>query len=297
MQPAPTEQPASLVVHSAGSVTVYINPDCTGEVDAQALLKLPDAVAALAGRSTRQRGRTTWWELPCDEAAAAPLVVRLYAHGGALGPLLGTRFLSAARMLEELRVHIHASLHGVPTSMPIALRVEQRGPFVTAHYVTRKLPGAVNLLDFCTGPAAEAGLSAEQRRRLARAIAEAVSRMHDAGIRHADLNLKNLLLRETDGDPRVFIIDFDKARLGQPPTLKQRLDNLLRLDRSVLKWAASRRLIGPLDRLRVLRSYLSRYPRWRAAEGDIARGYRGTPLRHRLFREPDQPSTPPEGRS
>jgi len=127
MQPAPTEQPASLVVHSAGSVTVYINPDCTGEVDAQALLKLPDAVAALAGRSTRQRGRTTWWELPCDEAAAAPLVVRLYAHGGALGPLLGTRFLSAARMLEELRVHIHASLHGVPTSMPIALRVEQRG--------------------------------------------------------------------------------------------------------------------------------------------------------------------------
>jgi len=297
MQPVPTQQAASLVVHSAGPVTVYTNPDCSEDVDAEALIGLPAALCALTGRSTRQRNRATWWELPSDESATASLVVRLYAHGGVLGRVLGTAFLGASRMLNELRIHICASRAGVPTSVPVALRVERRGPFVTAHYVTRKLPDALNLLDFCEGPGAQRDLSPPQRQRLASAVAGAVARMHDAGILHADLNLKNLLVRDPCGNPKVFIIDFDKARMGAAPALKKRLDNLLRLDRSVYKWAASRRIVGPLDRLRVLHSYLSRYPAWRAAAGDVARGYHGTPLRHRLLSEADHDAPSPDERS
>ena len=278
MRPVPTEQAPALQRHSAGRVTVYLNPDCAAGVDVQALLDLPSALAALPGRSTRQRGRTTSWEWPDGGA-----MVRLYAHGGLLGGLFGTRFLGAGRMLDEFRVHLHALRHGVPTSVPVALRIERRGPFVTAHFVTRKVVDAVDLMDLC---ADERALLAAQRRRLAVAIAQAVARMHDAGILHADLNLRNILVRDPSGHPEVLIIDFDKARLRPELSLDDRLGNLYRLDRSAAKWPATRRSIGLLDRLRVLRAYLARYPQWRGRERETARAYRGVPLRHRLSRAP-----------
>jgi serine/threonine protein kinase len=253
MQPAPTEETHALQRRAR----VYMNPDCAGDVDLQALLDLPLALAALPGRTTRQPGRTTSWEWPADRPGGPPLMVRLYAHGGLLGGLLGDRFIGTARMLDEFRIHLHALRSGVPTSVPVAVRVERRGPFVVAHYVTRKVVNTVDLLDFCAG---ERALSAGQRRRLAAAVARAIAAMHRAGILHADLNLKNLLVRDPLGKPEVFIIDFDKARLRRELSLRARLGNLRRLDRSAAKWAASRRLISPLDRLRVLHAYLSHFP-------------------------------------
>jgi hypothetical protein len=84
----------------------------------------------------------------------------------------------------------------------------------------------------------------------------------------------------------VLVIDFDKARLRAEPSLGERLGNLFRLDRSAAKWPASRRRIALLDRLRVLRAYLGRYPQWAGREREIARAYRGVPPRHRLSRAP-----------
>ncbi len=206
-------------------------------------------------------------------------MVRLYAHGGALGGLLGTRFLGAGRMLEEFRVHLHALRRGVPTCVPVALRIERHGPLVTAHYVTRKVVDAVDLVDFvdriptCPLPGAE---------RLARSVADAVAGMHDAGILHADLNLRNLLVAQ--GVRRGA---GHRLRQGAPAD---------RRSRSTSGWATStastaQRRSGPprgsavglLDRLRVLRAYLGRYPDWHEREADVARAYRGVALHHRLF--------------
>ena len=275
MQP-PTEPAPYLQRHSAGRVTVYLNPECAADVDVQALVELPSALAGLPGRSTRQGGRATAWELPGPPA----LVVRLYAHGGALGGLMGTWFLDAGRMLEEFRVHLHALRVGVPTSEPVALRLERRWPLVQAHYVTRRVADAVDLADLV----GQRPPSAAQRRRLAGAVADAVARMHDAGILHSDLNLRNVLVRDPSGACQALVIDFDKARLLTELTLHKRLANLYRLDRSAQKRAATRASVGMLDRLRVLRAYLDRYPDWRELEGEIARTYRGVPLRHRLSR-------------
>lgn len=273
MQP-PTEQAPALQRHRAGRVTLYLNPDAGADVDAQSLIDLPSALAGLPGRSTRQGGRTTAWELP----GPVPLMVRLYAHGGALGGLFGTWFLGAGRMLSEFRVHLHALQHGLPTSVPVALRIERRGPLVRAHYVTRKVLDAADMMDFVDR---NRQLPAPQRRRLARSVADAVAQMHDAGILHADLNLRNLLVREASNE--VLVIDFDKARRCTALSLDERLGNLYRLDRSAQKRPDTRRAIGLLDRLRVLRAYLDRYPDWHEREAGIARAYRGVALHHRLF--------------
>ena len=121
----------------------------------------------------------------------------------------------------------------------------------------------------------------------AAAIAGAIADMHDAGILHADLNLKNVLVRNPFDAPEAYVIDFDRAELTARPTLRQRLANLLRLDRSVVKWAASRRAVAPADRLRTLRCYLARYPEWESRWGRIARRHARGHTRHYLARQPD----------
>jgi 3-deoxy-D-manno-octulosonic acid kinase len=72
--------------------------------------------------------------------------------------------------------------------------------------------------------------------------------MHDAGISHPDLNLRNLLI--VDPSAEVVVIDFDRARVfdGSAPA-SARARNLRRLARSARKlgitfddlaWAALR---------------------------------------------------------
>jgi len=167
-------------------------------------------------------------------------------------------FLSRRAMLRELAVALHALAHGVPTCRPVALRLERiRGPLLKAHYVTLEIPEAENLLEFCrsTGDCAPA-----RRQALAAAIARTLAAMHGAGICHGDLNLKNLLVARRAGGFDVYVIDFKKARLIDPVPPRARLRNLVRLDRSVLKWRASRRAVTHYDRLRVLRAYLRLQP-------------------------------------
>lgn len=149
-----------------------------------------------------------------------------------------------------------AASRGVPTARPAALRVERVvGPLVRAHLVTAEVAGAVDMLDLCSGHVGR-DLSARARRRLARAVGECIAAMHGAGIVHADLNLKNILVRGAASErPEAFIIDFDGARTRRAISDRERRENLARLDRSVRKWPASRQTISLLDRLRTTRAY------------------------------------------
>lgn len=274
--------------HIAGRVTLYLNPDYAGNVLKEALLALPRFLASLPGRSTRLPGLATSWTWRPGWHDGPGLAVRQYAHGGLCGRLRGTLFLGAGRMSREFRVAMAAHRRGVPTAMPVALRVEKvLGPVVRAHYVSETIAGAVDLLELLKDAELAAEADRVPRRRLARAVADAVAAMHDAGIVHADLNVKNLLVRDALDEPQVFVIDFDKACLVEGPALRQRMANLVRLDRSVVKWGAARRAVGLLDRLRVLRHYVARYPRWRGDAGRLVRAYGSRHLRHYLGRRDD----------
>jgi tRNA A-37 threonylcarbamoyl transferase component Bud32 len=63
----------------------------------------------------------------------------------------------------------------------------------------------------------------------------ALRRFHDAGGRHADLHLKNLLLRETRAGADVVVIDLDRGAAGAAPGVARRARELGRLWRSLLK--------------------------------------------------------------
>jgi 3-deoxy-D-manno-octulosonic acid kinase len=258
------QDPPVLQEHTRGRVTVYMNPDDPVTDAVPDLFDLPEHVAELEGRSTRIAGRPTSWHWEPGWAGPEGVHVRQYAHGGALGRWLGTVFLGEARMLDELRLTIRAERSGVPTATPLAVRIERvYGPFVRAHYVCRTIPRAPNILDYLHFGDADANMRPKVRREIATAVTDAVASMHDAGIVHSDLNLKNILLR-TDGWPfRAWVIDFDKATMVDEVDLDTRISNLLRLERSFLKWPSSRPLARTTDRLHFLRTYLDRYPAWR----------------------------------
>jgi len=269
-----------------GRVTVIASPQHADKIDWDELMRLPAIVAPLPGRTSRQQGRPSAWEWRPSWYRGPGLVVRRYVHGGAIGPALGGVFLGSARMRRELAIVLHALRHGVPTAPPVAVRIERvLGPFTTGYWVSEKVPGARNLLDICREAEAGASLPSPWRCRASAAIARTVGAMHDAGIVHADLNLKNILLRDSVDGPEAFVIDFDGARLMRQVPLRARMRNLLRLERSVLKWTASRTVIGPHERVRFLRDYLRQYPGWTEHRADILRRYASRHLRHIPFRQ------------
>jgi Ser/Thr protein kinase RdoA (MazF antagonist) len=69
----------------------------------------------------------------------------------------------------------------------------------------------------------------------ARAAGDAVRRFHDAGGRHADLHLGNLLLRRRAGALDALVVDLDRARAGPPPGTARRMREISRLWRSAVK--------------------------------------------------------------
>ena len=269
-----------------GNVELYLNSRYATEASREEFLRLPEILESLPGRSSRSATRKTLWGWRPAWLNGGTAVVREFVHGGLLSGISGRLFLGRARMLRELRVCLHALSKGVPTCEPVGLRIERvLGPFVRAHYVSIKIEGAADLLEVCRSIRAGQDMPPTKRRLLTNCIARAIAAMHDAGIWHADLNLKNVLVKNLACEPEVFIIDFDKAQILEDVPLRKRLGNLVRLDRSIVKWAESRQVVHRSDRLRLWRDYLQLYPQWTGQWKSLARKFRTSHLAHRLSRK------------
>ncbi len=194
------------------------------------------------------------------------IVVRPLRRGGWLGPLLGGRLLVPLRPMAEARVTTRLLARGAPVPLAVLALAWRVGLGWKALVATEELPGARNSrawLDAESRPAA--------RRRAASAAGGALRRFHDAGGRHRDLHLGNLLVTDTGGTPpRIHVIDLDRARVGAPPSPRRRMRELMRLYRSLCK-------SGVADRARLAaaafrtycagdRSLRGRMLRWRAVE-------------------------------
>ncbi len=222
-----------------------------GVADPEALvLRSP---AALAGR-----GRLGRVELP----GAVVAIVRPLLRGGLLGKVVKRVSLDETRALAELTVSVEAAARGASVLEVLAAVTRRRGPGWSHAVVTREVPGARDLTAVLTGPDGP-----RARARALRAAGQAVRRLHDAGVDHVDLNLKNILLPAA-GD--ALVIDLDRCRLGPAPASDAvREENLVRLLRSWTKLGVQRPgSTRPRDPLALLRGY--------------APGRAGRPLRRAL---------------
>jgi len=155
--------------------------------------------------------------------------LRPVRHGGVFGPLWGDRLMGLGRPIRELRTTETLRQRGAPVPQAILAAGWRAAPLWTAVlgtlHVERSLDGLAWL---------ERDPEAGRIVACAAAAGRAVRAFHDAGGRHADLHIKNLLVRTGESEG-VLVIDLDRARAGEPPSPGRRMREISRLYRSLLK--------------------------------------------------------------
>lgn len=212
---------------------------------------IADPVGLVARAPSRLAGRGRLASVDLGPAGRA--VVRPLLRGGALGWLvrrlaLGGLSLDRGRALAELVVSAEAAARGARV-LDVLAAVTRPGPLGFTHgLVTREVEGARDLMAVLEREPAPA------RRAALLAAGRAVRRLHDAGVDHVDLNLKNILLAP---DGEALVIDLDRCRLGQGPASDAvREANLLRLLRSWTKLGVrAPGAVRPRDPFLLLRGY------------------------------------------
>ncbi len=164
-------------------------------------------------------------------AAGREMVFRRYLHGGIFRGLTGDRFLGPGRFLDELEVSLAAVRGGARVPEPLGLLLKKARLCWRGALITGRIARASDLAAFLAGTSPDPG----RLRRVLEAVASAAAGLHGAGIRHRDFHLKNILLEETGGEFRAWIIDLDRADRCPPGSRAARADNLGRLRRSWFK--------------------------------------------------------------
>ncbi len=208
----------------------------------------PDAVPVGEG------GRQAAWFVDGDHG---PAVLRHYRRGGLRARLGGREsylWLGASRVRAwaEVRVLDHLRRAGLRVPEPLGAAYWRGGPLTVGPPPGQSAPsggskpkaqrgGRTPSLFYCNAilvariPGAQA-LAGRLDRADPAAVARAIAAMHAAGVWHADLNAYNILF---DADGQVWLIDFDRARLGVVSP-EQAQKNRLRLRRSLVKVAGAR---------------------------------------------------------
>lgn len=172
------------------------------------------------------RGSALFLDTPFGAA-----VLRRYLRGGWPAKVSRDRYLfngwQRSRPLDEFRILADLATHGLPVPDPLAAMTLRSGPFYTGSLLTRRLETAETLADLL--PACHQDIP------MWRDVGACIRRFHDFGLVHADLNARNILV---DAEGRVFLIDFDRARISRGDT-RAYAANLARLERSLGKlWPA-----------------------------------------------------------
>jgi hypothetical protein len=167
-------------------------------------------------------------------AAGENALVRAYRRGGVPRYLTADLFFTwPPRPFRELYVTEVARRRGVPTLEVLGACVEKTGgPFYRGWLATRQLEESEDLWAVLQRGVFSDGEKAE----LIASAALAIRKMHRYGIFHADLNLKNILVRREQAGLQCYVIDLDKAKLcSEGLSVRQANQNLRRLLRSVSK--------------------------------------------------------------
>jgi hypothetical protein len=160
------------------------------------------------------------------------LFARRSRRGGMIASILSDIYVGIApRPLTELAVTIEAMRRGIPVAEPMGAMVEWIGPALyRGFFLTRAVRG-MTLWEFL-----KTDDDPTVRGHVLTQVRTAIDTMHAKGLFHADLNLHNLLVTQTQESFTVIIIDLDKSRLFDAPVSSaMRRANAARLIRSAHK--------------------------------------------------------------
>jgi len=178
------------------------------------------------------------------------VVLRPCRRGGLPARLLhATYFGCSPRPLREVCTLERLRRRGVPVVEPLGACVRWLVPGCYRGWVvTRYVPGARTVWEWAVTETADADRAAVWRQ-----VGAAVRRLHQAGARHPDLNLHNILLGPEAAAMRVVFVDFDQPRV--PAWSRNAAADLARLRRSARKLDPEGRWITASDLDHMLSAY------------------------------------------
>lgn len=257
--------PACFSTLNRGKITLYIRKeyaDRLSDQDMEKLLNLYDDTGQL---NVSFHGRVPCKRLSISSLNGENMVVRDYWHGGLFGKILKDFFWQKLRPLNELSICETAIERGINTIKIIAI-VKNRivGPLYKCKLISKEITNAIDLMELLLH--LEENFTLPQKRQIILKVARAVRKMHDAGIYHGDLHLKNILIESKDNNKfNVFIIDLDKSEQFKEIGFHKRIRNIMRLGRSLEKFIRNNQKIyrkgclfpiTKLDKARFLKEYL-----------------------------------------
>ncbi|RMD82435.1 MAG: hypothetical protein D6815_09230 [Candidatus Dadabacteria bacterium] len=158
--------------------------------------------------------------------------LRKCLRGGAVRHLVRDLYCGRPeRPLREMWVTRRARSAGCLVPEILAVAIEYLGFCYRGWVLSEAIDGARALVD-----ALAAAGPQEQLRLLAR-VSAAVAALHEAGVYHVDLTGHNVLVAQ---DGQIWLIDFDRARVGAPNSPRAIRRGRRRLWRSLVKLASAR---------------------------------------------------------
>jgi len=195
-------------------------------------------------------GRTPHPSIPIDHEKR--MIIRQYSHGGIFRTITRDIYLFGSRSFRELALTQEIRSLGIPTIEPIGAIHRSILHFLyQPYFLSLEVPHAKDLIQYIqeVGPR-PAGEELLLKRKTIRSAGILLRKFHQAGFFHGDLQLKNILVT---GD-QLLLIDFDRSYRRKVLSIRERIKNLLRLNRSVEKW---RRLTLPITRTDRWRFFLA----------------------------------------
>jgi 3-deoxy-D-manno-octulosonic acid kinase len=271
------QTPASFSLIQKGKISLLLREEYKALLLAQGIGDLRTFLKKSRETAQYHKGRTLHPCIPLEDDKR--MVLRQYSHGGLLRAITGNLYFLGARSFRELALTEEIRSCGIPTPPPIgAIHHRIFYPFYQAYFLSLEVPRALYLIQYFSDLGAHpCRENIAFKRKTIRSAGLLVRKFHQAGFFHSDLQLKNILVA---GD-QLLLIDFDRSYRKSNLSVRERIKNLLRLDRSVEKW---RRLGLPItwtDRWRFFLAYAGDDKMIREA---MEKAFQTYPLRFLFYR-------------
>ena len=235
--------------------------------------------------SERYQGRGAVRTMTIPGASRERMVIRHYRRGGKIQKFSADIYWGSSRPLLELNIGYQALEKGIPTAEIVAACHSQvLWFFHRGDLVSKEIANGIDLIAYLkTLPVPLTREKILQKRAIIEAVGKAVRKMHDAGIVHGDLHLKNIILQLNESpEIKSYIIDFDKSKATATSGDHKRYQNLMRLNRSVERYRRQGFPITRTDVLRFLLAYSHDPADSTCLLGELSRRYKWHMRYHRL---------------
>ena len=260
---------SSYTLITKGKVSLLIKDEYRDSLFAKGIEDLETFLEKCGQTSHFMKGRTLHPSIPIN--GSRRMVLRQYSHGGLLRFLTRNLYLFGSRSFQEVVLTEEIRSAGIPTIQPIgAIHHHALFPLYRAYFLSLEVPDAIDLIQYLERIGTSSSRENLSRKgKTIRSLGLLLQQFHQAGFFHRDLQLKNILV----ANDQLLLIDFDRSYRKDLLSTKERMRNLLRLNRSAEKWRRRGLPITRTDRWRFFLAYAGDDVRIREAMKRALRTY------------------------